>query len=532
MPSSPTHAAHTLASIAQHQVLSAESICPWPVLQLLVDDYFTFVHPLVPVPHEPTFRAALQQRQDMSNQMFLALLASMVGCLAASFPRRHREHLRAHNLGNLFSSPMGLVERCHKVAIEAQNPVTFNREHTVHDAILSYLQGMTSEYTGNRPASLLYFKQSLSIVTTLGLHRDSMATSTNGAPPSRMTPNGQILRGPQQRGGDLLTQELERRLFWSLFVGVKSMHQHGVSPSELNIPPATRLEPYPPLPLEVDDAYLTSTIVLSQPEDSTPEIAGFNANVRIFRTYDTLSTTEYMYGVGEVFDWERQKADLERSLYDVKKSLESLPSGLHLSQQDLSVNPTENGYVSPNPISLHSLHMGPQTDDIFGATGRLHIHQAIQKTHIHANQISTRSYLIQKYFSLSSAHQRSSVQIVLSPTLNSPHLDHNNVTSTSVDDTMFSDEHRASIRDCRNYLQNTSRGSLEASGVHHIHNIRQILSRLLATQKHEDSGSFSPKVAEAERYLHHKAGELSQLYAAVRDGAGLEQGDEEPRLQM
>lgn len=45
-PSSPTHAAQTLASFAQQQVLSIEAIALPTVVSPLIDDYFTYLHPM------------------------------------------------------------------------------------------------------------------------------------------------------------------------------------------------------------------------------------------------------------------------------------------------------------------------------------------------------------------------------------------------------------------------------------------------------------------------------------------------------
>ncbi|EHK97719.1 hypothetical protein M7I_6503 [Glarea lozoyensis 74030] len=80
-PTSPNNVAATLARFSSHAVLNAESICPFETLELLVDDFFTYIHPLCPFPHEPSFRAAFKSRQDLSNPLFLALLASMTGRL-------------------------------------------------------------------------------------------------------------------------------------------------------------------------------------------------------------------------------------------------------------------------------------------------------------------------------------------------------------------------------------------------------------------------------------------------------------------
>ncbi|KAL8817709.1 MAG: hypothetical protein Q9191_008095 [Dirinaria sp. TL-2023a] len=76
---SPTHAAQALASFAQTPFYkqNMETIAPLPIVEALIQDYFTYLHPLIPVPHEPSFREALSQREDNTNPTFLALLTSM-----------------------------------------------------------------------------------------------------------------------------------------------------------------------------------------------------------------------------------------------------------------------------------------------------------------------------------------------------------------------------------------------------------------------------------------------------------------------
>lgn len=140
-PSSPTYAAQTLASLAQQPVLSSDNICPAVLLDRFVDDYFKYIHPQVPIPHEPTFRQALAHRADMNDMKFLALLASMVGCLVASFPRRPKQHILELGLEGQFPNSNTLIERCRRIAIEARGLYHLDRPQTVEDAAIAYLQG-------------------------------------------------------------------------------------------------------------------------------------------------------------------------------------------------------------------------------------------------------------------------------------------------------------------------------------------------------------------------------------------------------
>ena len=424
-PSSPTHAAHTLAYFSQQQVLSAETICPFSMLERLVDDYFTFIHPLVPLPHEQSFRDAFDRRQDLSNPSFVALIASMLGYLVACFPRRPRQHFREglqmehqQQIESLYSNPMDLVDRCHKIAMEALGPAYLDRKMSVHDAVISYLQGLTCIQTRNRQSAIHYFKQCMTISATVGLHNVNVAstTHTNGhvLPAARMTPNGHALEGPHHIVVDQLMRELGIRTFWALFAGVKSFQQAGVSQWDLLIPPATASHPYPPLPVEVDDGYITPEHVHLdlQPPGLVTVMTGFNANVRVLSTYNDLTAMELVRGVDNVVDWERQKRVLETALQSVKHALDSLPSELVFSFQAPSLQSQGPKYPSPNPESTGAQEVAQYAANGFDNTRidynrpgeRRRIQYEIQKANIHTTQLATRLYLVEKYWNLYDAY--------------------------------------------------------------------------------------------------------------------------------
>ena len=427
-PSSPTHAAHTLAYFSQQQVLSAETICPMSLLERLVDDYFTFIYPLVPLPHEQWFRDFFHRRHDLTNSTFLALIASMLGYLVACFPRRPRQHIREalqmehqQQMESLYSNPMDLVDRCHKIAMEALGPAYLDRKMTVHDAAVSYLQALTCIQTQNRQSAIHYFKQCMTISETVGLHKvnATSTTNTNGhaVPAARMTANGHALEGPHHAGVDQLMLELGKRTFWASFAGVKLFHQAGVPQRDLLMPPATSSDPYPPLPVEVDDGYITPELVHLELQQAglIPVITGFNANIRVLSTYNDLAAIELVRGVENIADWGRQKKVLDVSLQSVKHALDGLPHELVLSLQASSSGSREPKYPSPNPesslaeeIAQHAINGLNDTRIDFNRHGeRRRLQYEIQKANIYATQLATRLYLVEKYWSLYDAHNLS-----------------------------------------------------------------------------------------------------------------------------
>jgi hypothetical protein len=222
-PTSPNNVAATLASFSSHAVLNAESICPFSTLELLVDDFFTYIHPLCPFPHEPSFRAAFKHREDLNNPAFLALLASMVGVLVASFPRKPRLHLKSQHREHLFPNSMSLVERCHKVAVEARGPGYLDKELTVYDAVTSYFLGLAGAYTFQWKQTRLYFGETLTIVRVLGAHRlKDPGMLPVGALPAIYGSDQGAFDG-QTQPVDYIRQEIGRRVFWIMFVGIRSV---------------------------------------------------------------------------------------------------------------------------------------------------------------------------------------------------------------------------------------------------------------------------------------------------------------------
>ena len=422
--SSPTHAAQTLAYFSQQQVLSAESICPISMLGRLVDDYFTFIYPLVPIPHEQSFRAAFNRRQDLTNGTFLAQIASMIGYLVACHPLRPRQHIREgipvehqQQMESMYSNPMDLVDRCHKIANEALGPTYSDRKMSVHDAVVSYLQALTCIQTFNRQGAIHHFKQCKNISAAVGLNKVNVTstTTTNGhtKPAARMTANGHALEGPHHIGVDLLMQELGSRTFWALFAGLKSFQQVGVSEWDLLMPPASPSDPYPPLPVEVDDGWITPEHVHldHQPSILIPVTTGFNANVRVLSTYNDLAAMELFGGVNNVVDFERQKKVFDASLQSVKRVLDGLPNQLVISFQ-APPQLREPEYPSPIPeasvaqeLAQNAMHgFSSARIDFNRPEERRRIQYEIQKANTYTNQLATRLYIVDKYWDLYDAY--------------------------------------------------------------------------------------------------------------------------------
>jgi len=204
--------------------LSADSICTIDIIELLVNDFFTYIHPLCPFPHEQSFREAFRKREDYTNRPFLALLASMIGALVASFPRKPRQHLKARGKDHMFPNAMSLVNRCQQVCTAARGAGYLEREDlNVYDAATSYFLGLIGAYTFRWRQMRLYFSEALSIIRGLRSHvsAEEQSYAQLASMSSASGPNGLSHDGLRNGPPDYITQELSRRIFWTVFVGLR-----------------------------------------------------------------------------------------------------------------------------------------------------------------------------------------------------------------------------------------------------------------------------------------------------------------------
>lgn len=211
---SPQTAAKTLMNISSDGILDAESIAPMPVLELLVDDFFTYIHPLAPFPHEPTFRQSFANREDRTRPEFLGLLASMIGALVASFPRSAREHLKAQHSTHLFPKAIVLVEKCRDIALLTRGSKWILKQpKTLDDACTSYFLGLAGAYTLQWNPARHFMSETLILIRELGFTRPKHGGElpTFGADPYTN----------EQLPFNHVKDQIGKRLFWCLLLGIR-----------------------------------------------------------------------------------------------------------------------------------------------------------------------------------------------------------------------------------------------------------------------------------------------------------------------
>ncbi|KAK0624318.1 hypothetical protein B0T14DRAFT_565598 [Immersiella caudata] len=514
----PHNAAETLVSIAgapAQVVLEAEAIAPMPVLQLLVDDFFTYIHPLTPFPHEPTFRQSFHNREDRTSREFLALLASMIGCLVASFPRTARLHLKAQHGMTLFPKAITLVERCRTVALEARGHQFYNKEDvTVYDAATSYFLGLAAAYTIQWKICKRFMTESMSFIREMGYHKPRDLGSAM---------YGVTYRGPPF---DHVQDQLGRRIFWCLFLGIRSMVQLGSPQSDIVLAPPTPSEPYPELPAEVDDRYILRSQILGQPDGIVSLLAGFNQAIKIYMTMNGLVSVELSYGITSL-PFHDQKVMLDECVQAVKQIMAMLPRELAITSMHMDGNgdsshgmsnfsfadpqfsilddghyqycpPAYPAHQPPSDIR-HMMENHPER--------RRHLQYEIQKANIYVSQIATRSYYVERYLNLRDAHrQHMRVQAAQA------YAPENGTGSSSksvaaaalraaaeqpdpIDQSMASEREQV-VQSLLSVLASISQRNLEPNGGSLINKIRQVASTLV-NDTPERKGPLAVKVEES-----------------------------------
>lgn len=223
IPPSPQTTAKALLTISEPTVSDAEAIAPMPVLELLVDDFFTYIHPLAPFPHEPTFRQSFANREDRSRSEFLGLLASMICALVASFPRSAREHLKAQHSTHLFPRAIVMIDKCREIVLMTRGSKwPLKQPKTLDDAATSYFLGLASGYTHQWNTSSHFMAETLTLVRELGFNRPKQ--------PGDLPTFGNDIYSEDPLPFNHVKDQIGKRIFWCLLLGVRCVF----SPSSFN----------------------------------------------------------------------------------------------------------------------------------------------------------------------------------------------------------------------------------------------------------------------------------------------------------
>lgn len=313
---SSTHAAEALAALGgsgalsvSQQAFSAESIAPRDIVQRLIQDFFTYIHPLAACPHEPMFMSAFHRREDANNKIFVAMLAAMVGTVVATYPKRLRTHYRSIGYPRADAAEP-FVQNCIHVCISARGAGYLDRtdfDVNTYDAITSYLLGQIYVQRSMLRQAGRYFAEALTILRGCGLQ----------SPPTSAIRQAQL--NPLNK--DLVHQELAQRLWWRLYMVLKQLQQSRVECPELEF---ALSGPTPPLPTERDDAYIFTDNYDEQPFGVTSELTGFRIYLNVYQTAGDLEAVGLVNTDDGTADYRQRRAIIKDTLENTKQ-IQNLP---------------------------------------------------------------------------------------------------------------------------------------------------------------------------------------------------------------
>jgi hypothetical protein len=146
---------------------SVELLGPIEATQRFARLFFLYIYPLYPFPHETLFMSNLNDRIDIQEPKFVALIASLVGISAASFPSLVRDICLEYSLD--FET---MVETCNKVATDVRGPqFPMLADFNISDAITSFFLGLMGARTDRWPQYRLYMGEAIAILQMINLKK-------------------------------------------------------------------------------------------------------------------------------------------------------------------------------------------------------------------------------------------------------------------------------------------------------------------------------------------------------------------------
>jgi hypothetical protein len=164
----------TLARVASYDNVSfrTDALCSRELLMIIIDDYLTWIYPLVPVVHRPTFRGNLEQNRDLHDSDFLCLIFCLCAATLGFLPKVFTKYQVLAGDVSSFTSRTDVINRCYTLCMEQRGPYYFDTVNFQKWAI-AYLMQITHLQIANHNLSRMMEVEAMQVARLLGLHRVS-----------------------------------------------------------------------------------------------------------------------------------------------------------------------------------------------------------------------------------------------------------------------------------------------------------------------------------------------------------------------
>ncbi|KAH8669750.1 hypothetical protein BGZ60DRAFT_40262 [Tricladium varicosporioides] len=463
---------HCLPIVSLISSITIEHLCPIPVFYRIISDYLTFIYPITPIPHRPTFNSALSSRLYDHDPEFLRLCLSICAMTVSSLQRR----MPSYGFG-YYNHAGGMVQRVDQLITASRLATNELDPSSSNTMICSFLLGMASHYVGKPMRGWVLINESIQVSRSLNL------AAKEG-----------------YDGRDLVDTEMCKRAFWMLYIIQIHDRLSHITPYTLlgQDPSLTDWEFLIPLELDDDDLVLSKGQSRKGEPTLTPLIAGFIALVKVFLCVLNLITDE-------------SKNQLPNSPSVSQLGVEPVPTlnntGLgrqvtnHVNKQSIMSN--LSNIINDLPPSLRDLSP-PQHSHNESETTYTRQFQ-IMKANIHITRLYLQSSILESFTSSPAPTSSSS----LDP--GTPSKGANQLWQSRED----------ICRQLLEVLNYCPLQTLESNGSSMIVKIREIAATLLDNE--DDDGVYISEVAErSKRYVQSFVEILAELDIAAQRVVGMQ----------
>jgi hypothetical protein len=167
-------------------------LVPEASFHIILEDYYTRVHPVLPIVHLPTLKRRIALRHYDVDHHFLRLCISLCAVTAASIPRRFK-----HYNATWYTDPGDLVDRASHLVLVSRltNTPRWQMNANVESIVESIALSIACFYSNKLTAGWAYTSEATHFFRDLGLGRKE-----------------------NYSGFSLIDQELCKRAFWIIFI--------------------------------------------------------------------------------------------------------------------------------------------------------------------------------------------------------------------------------------------------------------------------------------------------------------------------
>lgn len=170
------HHASQLAPSGQHGYFTDEFF-PSELMSSIIDDFFIYVYPIIPMVHRPTFLKNFRENRHTRDANFFALVLAV----CASTIAHHSERLLVYQTAPTplrIQTSLEVVEYCHTQSVQSRSPRYFD-EVSYNKWAIAYLFYTSFYQVGNINKSRILEMEAVLFARLLELHRISAYAGLN-----------------------------------------------------------------------------------------------------------------------------------------------------------------------------------------------------------------------------------------------------------------------------------------------------------------------------------------------------------------